>query len=660
MSGVLAHALASSAQDMAPTPPPWGGGTSSERRHGALIALARAEFGTLTEGEKKLFKAAAEGKMADYSSGDKEFDDPANADNWGPKRTLQADRITWLCTDPNASKLVTHRGVQVKGARIDGALDLRFATILFPLYFETSSFQQTLGLENATMRTLALPGTHTRAIHADGARFKGDVLLRGQFSAEGEIRLLAASISGILDCSAAHFTNDKPYALNANGMNVKGAVFLRNAFVGKGGLSLLNATVGRSLDCEGAEFSSERGTALLADAAKVGGDVRLSHKFNAHGEVRLLGATIEGDLVCLDGRFSNDTGRALNADGLHVDGNVFLGTGFSADGAVHLLGVTIGGDLDCFKGHFSNETGCALNAARSKVEGDVCVCDGFKAAGTVDLSGAEVRGTLIWTRVDSPEHTHLDLRSAKIGRLWDDPNTWPSPGKLLLHGLTYDQLYDKAPADAETRLKWLRRQPKERFYPQPYEQLAEVLSKSGHQEEAKQILIGKAKDHAKFLSGPRAKDARLRPPFDHRWWWYKVFGPIIGYGYQPWRAAWWALAIVVLGWFFFWLGERGDIMTPTKVATYAVEGTGQQKKIAEDYANYNPLMYSIDTFVPIVDLRVASYYLPNANRGKELLTTRWFTWKSGSLLRAWLWFQIAAGWILTTLLVVGLTGLVRR
>ena len=65
-------------------------------------------------------------------------------------------------------------------------------------------------------------------------------------------------------------------------------------------------------------------------------------------------------------------------------------------------------------------------------------------------------------------------------------------------------------------------------------------------------------------------------------------------------------------------------------------------------------MYSVDTFVPLIDLHQSKYWLPNAKRGNKLLGLH-----IGGLLRLYLWIHIVMGWALTTLLVVGLTGLVR-
>jgi hypothetical protein len=74
-------------------------------------------------------------------------------------------------------------------------------------------------------------------------------------------------------------------------------------------------------------------------------------------------------------------------------------------------------------------------------------------------------------------------------------------------------------------LKWLRLQPYQEFFPQPYEQLATVLRNSGLDEQARRVLIAKNEQQRRFTNR-----------FSQDWWWYNVFGWLIGYGYAPWRA----------------------------------------------------------------------------------------------------------------------------
>ncbi len=110
--------------------------------------------------------------------------------------------------------------------------------------------------------------------------------------------------------------------------------------------------------------------------------------------------------------------------------------------------------------------------------------------------------------------------------------------------------------------------------------------------------------------------------------WHQVLGLTIGYGYRPWQALLWILGFIVLGWFLFWIGSQQGLLAETK------EGM---------VPTFNALVYSLDTFVPLVDLHQAKYRLP-----------------TGPGLRLYLWIHISSGWLLTTLLVVGLTGLVRK
>jgi hypothetical protein len=86
-------------------------------------------------------------------------------------------------------------------------------------------------------------------------------------------------------------------------------------------------------------------------------------------------------------------------------------------------------------------------------------------------------------------------------------------------------------------------------------------------------------------------------------------------------------------------------------------------RVSEDYPKFNPFVYSVETFVPLVKLGIGEKWTPNANRGAPLnvgtLGLLGFPRTWGSLLRYYLWFHIIAGWVLTTLWVGGLTGLAK-
>lgn len=206
-----------------------------------LLELAEVRFGK-TKVDKKLFAATAKGEIAGYSSEKVDENDPANADKWTAKRVIKAEQIQWLCTDRKAKKLVTHKGIEIQGARIEGELDLQFAEMSFPLTFRKCAFNKTINLQNAQIRALYLIGTHTGPIAADSLDVKGSVYLRAGFKAKGGVQLMGATIGGDLNCGGnpdketkgGEFINPGKDALSAEGLNVKGNVFLNDGFKAEG------------------------------------------------------------------------------------------------------------------------------------------------------------------------------------------------------------------------------------------------------------------------------------------------------------------------------------------------------------------------------------------------------------------------------------------
>ncbi|MGK7941725.1 MAG: hypothetical protein AB4062_16565 [Crocosphaera sp.] len=98
----------------------------------------------LSKTEKKLLTSVAEGKPANYID-DSSLDDgakyyPIHGNTWDETRSPNVDIIIWLCTDKQAISYLTHRGINVIGAKIDGCLDLDFIDIDVPLIFRCCYF----------------------------------------------------------------------------------------------------------------------------------------------------------------------------------------------------------------------------------------------------------------------------------------------------------------------------------------------------------------------------------------------------------------------------------------------------------------------------------------------------------------------------------------
>jgi hypothetical protein len=228
------------------------------------------------------------------------------------------------------------------------------------------------------------------------------------------------------------------------------------------------------------------------------------------------------------------------------------------------------------------------------------------------------------------------LRGASLGSLIDDPRSWPAPGKLVLEGLTYDQLGGPA-IDARSRLQWLALQPE--FQLQPYRQLAKILRNNGDDSGATEVLI--AAEDRRYASYGRASAL-----------WGGFLNATIGYGHKPLRTIGWSLLVILIGWPIVWAAKRAGVMRPTFPENIP-------QSAAPDYEELHPLLYSLDAFLPFVDLHQEHYWWPNSKAVGDCVVFGYKFPLRGSLVRHYLWLQIFSGWLLSAILIAGVTGLMR-
>jgi hypothetical protein len=571
----------------------------------SLAELGKERFPDLTNAERIFLDKMEAGIPADFQTGDKAKDDPTNAASWGADRVLRAEIINWLCLNKTARDLVTDRGIRIFGARIDGNIGLSYVKFGRPLWLDHCAILGSFYCQNAQFAALSLEGSVIVNLNANGMQVAGDVFLRGNFEAKGEVNLLGASISGVLVCTGGTFRNTNGHALSGDRIQVTGGVFLQAGF-------------------------------------------------QAEGEVRLLGASIGSDLDCTGGTFRNTNGQALNADGIQVSGSIFLCDDFNAEGEVRLLGASIGRSLDCTGGLFRNINGYSLNTDGIQVSGSFLLRQDCLLEGVVSMFHAKALDFQYWG-LKAPESALLDLREARFGSIGFDTKSLPHRDKLWLHGMTYDSFHDAVPTDAAWWINFIERQTTEspdslrlateagqlkalnaskearrrlkqaessrRPLPQPYEQAAKVLRAHGHAEEANAILIAKEDARSRAMSKP-----------SFRWTWHLLSGLLIGYGYRPRRAFFVAVAFVLFGWGVFCVGNHFELMRPVRV----------------DGPAFVPFIYALETFTPLIKLKQADYWFP-------AMDTTWGVW-----LARYGYFHTVAGWVLTTLLVAALTGLMRR
>ncbi len=593
----------------------------------------------------------------------------------------------------------THERGGDRGFQARGKVDLHGSTIAGSLDCNAGHFEN--------RREIAL--------YASRLHISGSVCLHNGFLSEGRIVLVGASIGGDLMCRGGAFYNPRGVALNVGWATIAGNALLtttdvngtdRIRFSARGEVNLQNSVVDGNLECNGGRFSNPGGTALNIDRIRIHGSAFLGstrgngedkQRFIALGVVRLQSASIRGNLECLGGRFINPGGKAFHADGIRVDGYALLSHGFRAEGQVRLPSAQIGHDLNCRAGVFSDrqenngDSGSgeryALYMPSASVGADVFL-RATRLSGLVSLASCDIRGSLYcqgarfitdqragirasgvhvarsleWRKIEGSSKAILDVRNGKVGQLDDDETSWPSKGDLQIHGFSYQDLSAEAPTDPRRRCDWLGRQPShEPFRPQPYEQLAEVLRRNGHEHEAKWILMEKH-------SARRRHDRKFARDDPEGWRraggmrWHsraasKFLSMTIGHGHRTRRAAGWALGIIALGWALFNVGHRAGLISPTSPYVYMSKDYTQTGDVPDEHPVLSPLVYSLDTFVPIVDLHQEAYWLPDANKGSTILDS---VVPTGRLLRIYLWLHTGAGWVLTTLAVAGLAGVVRK
>ena len=412
-------------------------------------------------------------------------------------------------------------------------------------------------------------------------------------------------------------------SITANNMTVRGDFILSHGFIAEGEVRLPDANLTGDLDCEGGTFKNPGGIALGTDGLSAAA-VFFNNGFNALGEVRLVEAHLGGELDCDGGTFSNQAGYALNADGLKA--TAILLRQSRAKGRVSLIGADLAANLECDGGTFKNSTGYALSADGLK-GANVYFRNGFSAEGEVDFPTANVSGAFEWINA-APGYRNavvLNLTHATVGSLFDDAGSWPRQGNLYLDGFVYSHFYEGSPQDASSRLRWLDLQGPS-FIPQPYEQLAKVLREIGDEAGARTVLIA--------MENARRQYGNLN--FWERCWSWILY-QTIRYGYDTWQALWFIGGFVLFGTFLFFFGRRFGAIT-----LIGKEGT-------EHFRPFNSLIYSLETFLPLVDLQQAKHWAPKSE-GSTF----------GRCLRWYLWLHILMGWFFTSMLIAGITGLVQK
>jgi hypothetical protein len=417
-------------------------------------------------------------------------------------------------------------------------------------------------------------------------------------------------------------------SLDLSGCRISGEVHLNHGFVAEGGVNLIAAQIGLELSCAGGAFRNSSDAALWADRMSVDGPVFLSDGFESLNEVRLLGARVRGDLDCSSGCFINPAGDALSAHTAVIEGNVFLRHGFVSQGEVIFKGVTVTGRFECKDAMFSS----------------------------LNLQMAIIKQIFEWTEIEHPEATKLDLTNATVLVLQDDAASWPkTKGKLFLKGFTYSQISSAASAD--DHLRWLDLQDK--FIPGPYRTLSQVFHEMGDDRSARRIS---------FVMQRRIWQSDHRPLMPQ---FGRVLDVIVGYGVYPERSVGSLAFLTVVGWILYRRAALAGAIAPTDEGAYfELRNNG---KLPKNYPPFNPFIYALENSLPEVELGQDKLWHPDPNPPKrsspaQPMPRGWRALMSAlsrgatspRVLRCFRWAMILVGWLLASIFIAAIAGLLKR
>lgn len=272
------------------------------------------EINNLTPAERRIWDAFPRGERVDFRPDPDE--DASEGHAWGPERTVRAEVLqALLATSPSEPGQIA--GLDVKGMRVSGKLDLKYAVIDAPMRMRGCWFE----------RKPMLFGARLRALNLSDSVLPG--LTAGTLRVEVELRMACCRITG---------------PVRLAGAQIAGGLFLQRAVIGTP---------------DAAEEAAE--PPLQINHADIGTDV-IAMELTVHGQFRMNGTTVGGQVQLDRARLYAPGGIALHAETLTV-GTDLRGNRLQTRGMLNITGARIPGQLFLGRAQLSNPGGVALRAS---------------------------------------------------------------------------------------------------------------------------------------------------------------------------------------------------------------------------------------------------------------------------------------------------------
>jgi uncharacterized protein YjbI with pentapeptide repeats len=640
-----------------------------------IIFASAAARQTGTEGmnptEKWVVAQTIEGKIADLS---KQFPDEE-------KRKLRAHFLEELLTGTLPGFKPHRNGVWIVGAIIDERIELRNAKITCELGLSHCQFMNYVSFVRASFAGDVSFADSTFKAEADfsGMKVGGDALFSNAVF-EGPVDFDGADIAGPFTANGAQF-KDKQKGVNFAGMKFRQIVMFGRA-VFEGPVNFVWADIAGQFLATNAQFKDKEKDADFS-FMKVREIVEFSRAV-FEGPVKFVWADIAGQFLATNAQFKDKEKDADFRDMKVGGGAFFIKAVF--EGPVNFDGAEIAGQFFVNEAQFKDKkkgvtfytmkVGPIAFLAKAEFEGPV----NFVAADIagqflaneaqfkdkdqeVTFAGMKVRQIVVFSKAvfEGPakfvgadlasgfqaneaqfkdKEKGVDFRGMKVGgsaslsdTVFEGPVdfsyaefAWldlPSPfwpkvaAQFQMQGMSYKYIRAGGGNERKSHEALLRLADQSTYTADVYSNLEAFFLRQGYRADA---------DEA-FVAGKRRE--RIESFHSRDWFgWLRswMLYLLVGYGRRPWQAGIACAAVIALGYVLF---------SPNKM---------EQQKPEDARRVYSRFWYSLNLFLPVVDLQAGKVWKPKADQ---------------TFLRNYMRVHILLGWILVPLVLAAITGLIK-
>ena len=614
-------------------------------------------FGTSSRAAEKLDSPA---KVAEWIRSEAASGEVADLEATVDGRELVAPEFRRISGQLLQELLTSDKGVHLHGVRITGAVitdkfDLRNAAIPNDTRLEGCCFKGEVDLSGSHFaKGLALTGCHFErsvsglAMQVDwsvdlsstklfSAGTVPEITLTNGRAVSEKLRALFAAHGVVVGADAVLRATERPaqwVVADSEGRHFTiiqpdpawFAVYRQTLFVTN--LDLSSASIDKKFVAWSAQFND----AVNLDGAKIGGTVWLTDSV-FRGKCSLGYARVADELTARNVWFL-DAKSPANFYGAKIGGGAdFAGARFS--GPANFILVSVGGNFDASSAEFTNQ---------QDFQNDTNAPSHYNA----DFGSLSVQGYALFMDAQF-RCARVSFKDATCQRLFLDRVVWPaSPGRagenvsrLRLEGLNYQHIRainnqaERTPDDSDWHHNHIETWQTLRnvlatnapYSADVYDRLEDFFQRDGESALADDVGVEKKRQERKRVFWPARWD-----DFPHgviSWFKSLMLDGLVCYGRRPWQALIPSAFFIALGCWAFRFenmtreSKRREEPTPTQIwekwpakqppprLVLARWSRSVLKPLRSRSPNYHAFWYSLDQFVPLVDLKASDEWSPD-------------------------------------------------